>query len=457
MGRKVLIMCVGTNDPTSVNPRTKEICDGPVLSFMSYIADVPHLKALQPDRVYLLATAERPDAVTPTQQGGERTRDILLQRGYKEVYLRLLPLKDPTSYKELIPALRGEVERIVGENTDVDCEYFVNVSPGTGQMEATWLALVNSGVIKASLLQVKAPWVEPDPSKRVIRIEEAPLFENNRIEVASSLLSHYEFEGARDVLLDLGMRTTSPLRTETADLFSHICEGYFHYDSCAFDKAAGCLSRALSKSLFKDERFFELGQLLSLQRKILDKLASNSAFEGVADLYHRARRYSDNQRYSLAILFCWQACEKLLVEQAKDAVRSECKLPGNYDIPYHFGRFIEKYRETPEVKRISERFPFPRLRVFDIAYAIGILRRTRLPAAKVLETERANIEWLEEARNRIVHEPLSRASSKKHCDVALQLVSRLIRGCFGNDNELFDYPFSTQSFRKVRLWVSQLI
>jgi hypothetical protein len=453
--RKVLIMCVGTQDPLTQNPKTKEEEPGPIVSFMDYLRGIPAYQRFLPDRIYLMATAEKPDAKTSTQRNGEATRQTLGKNNWSEVYLKLLDVLDPSSYHELIPEMRRVTENIIAENPD--CEYLINVSPGTGQMEAVWLSFVNSGLIKPKLLQVKAPWVEPEPEKRVVEIDEAPLFESDFIKIAANLLSHYEFKGASDTLLDLGTRTPDPVKTNTAELFSDLANGYSQYENCAFDKAARTLDAVLTNSLFKDSKFSDLHNLALRQKETLDGLAKGVLFESVADLYHRALRRKHTAEYSLCLLFCWDAYERLTTEQARDAIRRQCKLSADYDLPYAFGRFVARNKTKPEVERIFDRLHPGEQDRFDFHYAVRVLDRMQEALAKIIEREQRELDWLAGQRCRTVHEMLLFPVTEQDCERALQLISRIINDTFNSETELSDYPFSHQSFQRISEWTRELI
>lgn len=172
--KRVLLICVGTRDPYT--QRDDEKREGPILSFHQYLKDVPkyNKKYMPIQAVYLLSTMEKLGSVNPTQKNAEDTKKILEKRGWR-VYHRPLDVLDPTDYHELVPAMMEVLLSILQEQGS-QCEYLINVSPGTGQMEAVWISLYIAGLLpKAVLLQVKAPWDEPDIKKRVREVAVVPL------------------------------------------------------------------------------------------------------------------------------------------------------------------------------------------------------------------------------------------------------------------------------------------
>lgn len=172
--KRVLLSCVGTQDPYT--RRDNEEIEGPVLSFCKYLKELKRYRDayLPIEAIYLLSTADKPGSVRPTQRNAEETQKILEKRGWR-VYHRPLDVLDPTDYRELMPAMTQVVQRVVQE-CGMDCEFLVNVSPGTGQMEAVWISLYNAGLLPhATLLQVKAPWDEPDIEKRIREVDITPL------------------------------------------------------------------------------------------------------------------------------------------------------------------------------------------------------------------------------------------------------------------------------------------
>lgn len=171
--KRVLLVCVGRRDP--YNP---DGTDGPILSFCKYLRRFRKYRRtyLPIQAIYLLSTAKKPGSVNPTQRNAEETKEILEKERW-EVFHRPLNVLDPTDYGELTPAMVDALITIY-EECGEECEYLINVSPGTGQMEAVWISLYNAGLFpKATLLQVKKPQDEPDIMKRIREVNVVPLRE----------------------------------------------------------------------------------------------------------------------------------------------------------------------------------------------------------------------------------------------------------------------------------------
>lgn len=172
--KRVLLVCVGIQDPFT--QRDGERVEGPVLSFCRYLQEVEAYRRIYfpIQAIYLLSTADKPGSVSPTQENAVQTKAMLEEREWR-AYHRPLDVLDPTDYRELTPAMTQVLQSIVQE-WGSECEYLINVTPGTPQMQAVWISLYNAGLLPhATLLQVKRPQAEPDIEKRVRKVDITPL------------------------------------------------------------------------------------------------------------------------------------------------------------------------------------------------------------------------------------------------------------------------------------------
>ena len=452
---RILLMCVGVQDP---HPENKPGQDGPILSFMDYLSRIPRYQPYKPDRIYLLSTAKKPGASRPTQERGEQTVQELRERGWAEVYHRLLDVLDPTDYPELFPKMKEIALSILEEPGNEDAELWINVSPGTGQMEAVWLSLVNSGTLKARLLQVKAPWDEPDEEKRIREVDISPLFESDYIKIGCDLFTNFGFQRASEVLFDLGAKTVGRERTDNAELFSDLARCYAHWENFEYSKALEGMERLLRReSIFKDVRFKGLRELLEEQHKVLERLNQNDLFTTVVDLYQSARRQREAGNYVDCIWRCWGVYELLITEKAKEAIRKECKLPQEFPLPYRFRDFISKGRGQPEIESIIRRFGEPANlpKYLGRTAAEDFLSRTGSPLSEVIEKRREDIEWLAEKRHQALHEtiPPDEGDAQK----ALRIAQNILNEAFAQPDEVARYPFSPGKVKRVAGWMAQLI
>lgn len=152
----VLLTWVGARDPGWHNPRTKQMEPGPILSL---------LHARHFDVVYLLL-----NLYSRTDDFRSRATAVLrnCERHFPSVRVRQKPvdLVSVTDYREVFHAVNHCCQEIlVGEGLD-DRDYFVYLSPGTPQMQAVWILLVQSGLLPARMIEATPPdLVEPGASR----------------------------------------------------------------------------------------------------------------------------------------------------------------------------------------------------------------------------------------------------------------------------------------------------
>jgi DNA-binding NtrC family response regulator len=134
-----LLTFVGSRDPCALGTVEGVEQPGPVLTL---------LRERQFQRIVLFSTPAM-------YENAERTRDAL-RAAHGELDIALLPLAidDPTDYaaifRELKPVLQDMAKKQPLRR------YWVSVNSGTPQMHACWLMLVQSGALRARILQVRA-------------------------------------------------------------------------------------------------------------------------------------------------------------------------------------------------------------------------------------------------------------------------------------------------------------
>ena len=450
--RKILIMCVGDQDPLNKQGQL-----GPILSFMDYIDNVSDYQKYKPDRVYLISTANKPNTIQSTWKKGVDVYNRL--RAKWEVYHRTLDVSDPTDYNQLIAEMKKVTESIIEENTEKNLKssYFINVSPGTCQMQAVWMSFINSGIIKATLLQVIPPWHQPNETKRIRQVEEGPLFETDYIKIGTDLAHHYVFEKASDVFSELAIKTPDRFRAENAEFFSDLLSAYRLWENFDYRESLNKMEKILNGNIFKDPKFKDIENILKSQKEILKKLASRSLFEKVVDLYHKAVRRKNLYNYVEAILYCWSAYEIIIGEKAREAIRTECKLPNKFSIPFEFRKFINDNQGNPEVKKIINRFGTPNQlpKYLDRLSGEEFIKRTKHAISKIIEQNKENIKLLARKRHKAVHEASSPTLSE--CKEALGIIKGIINGIFNRPSDITDYPFSRSNLKFVIESISKSI
>lgn len=139
----VLLTCVGMRDPTYYGEREKET-QGPILSLCDLFQEVKVYKRtyMPIHAIYLLPSKERADSPSSTEQNAWNTWRKLHSRGWEreDIHVEPLDVQDITDYWELIPAMKEVVEKAIQREGE-ECEYLVYLSPGTSQMETTWIIL----------------------------------------------------------------------------------------------------------------------------------------------------------------------------------------------------------------------------------------------------------------------------------------------------------------------------
>ena len=141
----ILLSWVGSRDPHWDNQRTGKREPGPVLSL---------LKARRFDVAYLLLNLDRrgefPERATQVQRiCATQFPDLMVRQ-------RPLELVSVTDYREVFRVTNDACQRIVHQERDGP-EFFVYLSPGTPQMQTVWILLVQSGLLKARLLDATPP------------------------------------------------------------------------------------------------------------------------------------------------------------------------------------------------------------------------------------------------------------------------------------------------------------
>lgn len=455
---RIALMCVGTSDP---EPERHPGQDGPILSFFDYVRRLGVYAVYKPDRIYLLSTMNKPGAINPTQTRGVETARHLDERGW-EVYHHPLDVLDPTDYSALLPEMKRVVHSILKEPGNEEAEVLVNVSPGTGQMEAVWFALINAGFLRATALQVKAPWDEPNEERRVRKVEFEPLFETQLIRIAHDLFKEYAFARAAEVLFQLALTTPDSQRAQRVELFSDLADAYAKMENFLYTEARASLQEIDKRfhHLWKDTNFKPLKELLDLQLEAMAKVAGGELSAAAQDLYASAKRRCQVGQYVECIWRCWSAYELVVTEKAREVIRSECRLLQNYPLPYRLHRYLEGARGTREGMSVIglwgdlARVP----KYLDRVAAEEVLMRRQAPQAQprdFIERNEQGIEELAQLRHRTLH-ALHEASppGKGECDWAVDLIHQLLRQTFGIQPA--EYPLVPQKFDVVAEMIARV-
>ena len=445
---KVLITCVGMNDP--FNQKGGE---GPILSFFDLIRRINIYRKYRPNEIFLLSTQDRPDVSSATQKKGEETKEELKKRSWGKVYNKSLDISDPTDYEQLLPAMKEAITKIIkmhGENA----QYIINVSPGTGQMEAVWFALANSGLIKATFFQVKPPGVKKKGQKRIRKINIEPLFESDLIRIGINHFSGFQFESASKVFEDLSRRTVFPERASKASFFRELCRAYHNWSVFRYEEAKRIIDDCLRGFSFIPNQIRKLLQAQSAQLNLLSR-DPISPMERAIDLYHAAYLQFEAGNYADSIWRSAASYEAVIVYKACDVIESIIQIQIN---PEHYGQILsQNSKNNSQVQNFILNFHGGRIPWFlGPGVAAGVLQRDRLASNQSVRRLLDKGRKLCDLRNRMLHQtqPVTRENAQEGLEVARQAIIQ-----FGQNiqNRLeSDYPFAKESLEEIKSYMEKL-
>jgi hypothetical protein len=336
---RIVVSCVGSRDPYWAKKDSSQLVFsewlkqhpgnyasasgvqiGPVLSFLSGLK--PPITAA--DRVWLFSTRAGREVRDPSEEGGKCTRQEIIGRyGIPDshvVHGVLNPESggrdadfNPSRYEEVLPRMREAAQSVLsahGENV----EYLVIYSSGTPQMQAAWCVLVNAGLLPARLYRA-----EGDP------VSLAPLFEEQAISQAVSMLRHGTFRAAAAVLSDLSKRAVTPERRGLTRFFGEICEGYDAWNRFAYAHGENLFRQATRglqrlqehRSLPSGDEWNELiGRLHSQTAALEECRPDQQASFRTLHLFHSARHKAKVGDYQTALWQYATVVEMLTVEHA---------------------------------------------------------------------------------------------------------------------------------------------
>ncbi len=302
---KVLLSCVGRNDP--VSEETNE--EGAILT---------SVRKLRPDYVILFPTQEHPAGVwSSTWDNAKMAQEFLCDPEFKEIGVKnctLYPLclEDPRDYREILRQLRDHIDRILrGEDFRLS-EIFVNLSSGTPQMEACWLVLGNAGYLpNARFYQVARPSLtQRTIDERVSGVDISFLEEDLLIEGFRRDIELGAYELAERNMRKLAKITTYLDRKALFEVLTELMEAYASWDRLDYVKARD----RIGKTLRTIQRFPNLSSLRSLVQEQLQVAGSLAAattedFFILTDIYHNAVRKFNRAAYADSTARSWRLVE----------------------------------------------------------------------------------------------------------------------------------------------------
>lgn len=439
--RKVLLICVGSRDPFwdleryKYRPTEPDCCTepGPILDFLQRLKKGP-------DEVHLISTAAGEMVRDPTWQGGERTQEVIQER-WPELQVCHWPLDgslDPTDHRDMLTGLSRIIEEI-GHNQAEEVDYWVNVSPGTPQMEAAWISMVHAGVLRARLFQILR-------GGEIREVDLAPLFEGELRRQGMELYRQFSFRAASSTFQQLSQKSLYPRRREGAQFLADLMDAYHHWDLFNYGEALKGMQKLLKDPVWGNATGLE--DHLRDQKNVLDRSLSKLGHnqKKLFDLYHSAHRAYEVQGYTECIWRCGAVVEQTIARGVAREIQQRIKV---FPDLYRFRESLQEQIGKPEVAKFVDKF-YGSIREVPFFLGIGevstLLKKLSSPFLQVLTEE---TRWVAKKRGDSLHrlEPVSPEDAKKGLEVAERTILsalRLISKGF-DEKELHDYPFSVEA------------
>ncbi|MFZ5942934.1 MAG: CARF domain-containing protein [Bacillota bacterium] len=282
----ILLSAVGTRDPYA-----KDGSEGPILTA---------IKKIRPEICFLFGTDPGVNIdVDNTYQNALGINKIFQENPLKTKIVPIaLNLSDPTNYKDILTQFEKHFTDIFDKYKQSKPNYYVNISSGTAQMHSSLLVLINSGRIKAKIIQVRDPKFVLAGEERIHYIDVKFLEEENYLRRAKKLFERYDFKEASEELAELASFTIRETREKRALTFALLLEGYDYWDKYDHKKALECLESVL----YDLDRFqmIKIKSIVSRQIAILSRIiydGDKETYYTLNDLLHNAWRRKYEGRY----------------------------------------------------------------------------------------------------------------------------------------------------------------
>ena len=131
------------------------------------------------------------------EEGLKKERDF----NVGQIILQDLPLANPTDYKNLWKKVPEKVEKILSKYKKDDNEIFINLSAGTPAMSSTWMMMVGTGQLKATLLN---PQFDRELELETLDTVDTGIYPfvreiENKIDRDLGIIQHFESEEMKDL------------------------------------------------------------------------------------------------------------------------------------------------------------------------------------------------------------------------------------------------------------------
>lgn len=190
---RILMTFAGNRDPDYEHSRTKKRMAGPILTLLRHMGTKQKF-----DVIELFFTNDGAE-MKEKASGVEKT--VCQMYPAMKVNFQPVDLPDPTSYRAIMSKLR-QCHRVIVEKYCA-ADYFIYLSPGTPQMQSSWLLLVASGEISAKLLQMRDPEQQKEGQSALEEIDPQSnwfprVFVERHDLIVSPSINPDEFEQARE-------------------------------------------------------------------------------------------------------------------------------------------------------------------------------------------------------------------------------------------------------------------
>lgn len=309
----VLLSFVGEQDPYS--DKTGE--EGSIVTLC---------RQIKPQIIYLFPTATGFGVKSETQSRAVDTQTWITSEIDSEVriYIRPLPLNDPTDYSLILPLVRRAVAGVMRELQQIEGVFHLNCSSGTPQLKSTWLILANAGVLKdCQLWQVANPLFNKD--NRVSKLEVTFLEEENLLIRVKRYTEEFLFQRMAEECDRLKEISLYSYRKEKAALLARIFRAYQSWDLIRYEDAYKRLNSAYNEVRSSTD-LAGLTAVLQPQTEVLARLKDITAEENkynLVDLYINARRRLARSDYTDTLSRFWRIYEGTLFRHMRKFYKIE--------------------------------------------------------------------------------------------------------------------------------------
>lgn len=425
---KILLSSVGNRDPYAIEPKTQEKTFGSIIVVT---------RSIEPDIVILFPTKQQlNEKLSYTEDRCDAIENIIKNFLPKTaVKKEALDLSDPTDYHDILNQLSKIIEKIKDNYKQSQVEYYVSISSGTPQIQASFLILISSQRLNAKVFQAKDPRFVEAGQEQVREIDVQFVEEENQINRTKAFYEKYQFSSAMDEMLSLSLATRKIEREKLAEIYADILNVYYLVDLFQHKDALIKIKEIIKK--LDKLRKNKLLNIIRKQESCLEsivELGQKEGYKNLFDLYHNTYRRYEMCQY----IDCLSRFKRI------------------YEGSYFYIARNELNIKRPE-QRIEEQEPRIKnwliqslgrkegwINIYDIATLFEIKNGKK----RLKENLEQNLKALANQRNYTINnhgmESISREDAKK----AVNLLESLLKEVFPEE-DLQEHPFSAKYFKEV--------